>query len=172
MRVLMNEGRELHRGREAVQQANPFAARRTERAPRSSRNSTPMPCPRIAALSNAVFPPGSPDASLGSASGSPSVCSTSYLGIPQPGPGYAAVDAEIRGAVAAHRIAFARGHARESLVREVFGWTPVRSDTDEAAVSVSNLVRMDGSSVRGDVSGQWNGRRPCESLLLLASWSR
>lgn len=32
MRVLMNEGRYLHGGRETVQQPNPFAARRTERA--------------------------------------------------------------------------------------------------------------------------------------------
>jgi hypothetical protein len=32
MRVFMNEGRELHGGRETLQDPNPFAARGTERA--------------------------------------------------------------------------------------------------------------------------------------------
>src|SRR6202521_3745995 len=53
--------------------------------PRSSTNSTAMPCPRIAVLSSVVLTPGSPEASPGVGNGSPSVCSTSYLGISQPG---------------------------------------------------------------------------------------
>jgi hypothetical protein len=53
--------------------------------PRSSTDSSAMPRPRIAVLSEAVLAPGSPEASLGSGRGSPSVCSTSYLGISQPG---------------------------------------------------------------------------------------
>ena len=61
---------------------------------RSSTDSGVMPRSRIAVLSTAVLTPGSPEASPGSANGSPSVCSTSYLGIPQPGHGNAAVVAE------------------------------------------------------------------------------
>src|SRR5947199_8684480 len=53
-----------------------------------------MPRSRIAFLSAAVLAPGSPDASPGSGTGAPSVCSTSYLGIPQPGYCNAAVVAE------------------------------------------------------------------------------
>jgi hypothetical protein len=41
-----------------------------------------------------VRAPGSPDAAATSGSGSPSVWATSYLGIPQPGHGNAAVVAE------------------------------------------------------------------------------
>ena len=52
--------------------------------PRSSTDSSAMPCSRIAVLSKAVFAPGSPDASQGAGRGSPSVCSTSYLWIRQP----------------------------------------------------------------------------------------
>jgi hypothetical protein len=52
--------------------------------PRSSTDSSAMPSPRIAVLSEAVLVPGSPEASVGSGRGSPSVCSTSYLGIRQP----------------------------------------------------------------------------------------
>ena len=44
--------------------------------------------------SNHVLTPGSPEASPGAGNDSPSVCSTSYLGIPQPGLGNAAVVAE------------------------------------------------------------------------------
>jgi hypothetical protein len=58
--------------------------------PRLSTDSSAMPRPRIAVLSEAVLAPGSPEASLGSGRGSPSVCATSYLGIPQPGLGNAA----------------------------------------------------------------------------------
>jgi hypothetical protein len=53
--------------------------------PRSSTDSSAMPCPRIAVLSKVVLTPGSPEASPGVGNGSPSVCSTSYLGIPHPG---------------------------------------------------------------------------------------
>ena len=53
-----------------------------------------MPRSRIAARNAAVLLPGSPDASAALGSGSPSVCATSYLGIPQPGHGNAAVVAE------------------------------------------------------------------------------
>jgi hypothetical protein len=49
---------------------------------------------RIVASSQRVRAPGSPAASVASGSGSPSVCSTSYLGIPQLGHGNAAVVAE------------------------------------------------------------------------------
>ena len=59
--------------------------------PRSSTHSSAIPRSTIAVLSEAVLVPGSPVASPGSASGSPSVCSTSYLGIRQPGHGNAAV---------------------------------------------------------------------------------
>ena len=62
--------------------------------PRSSTDSRAIPRSTIAALSDAVLVPGSPVASPGSASGSPSVCSTSYLGIPQTGHGSAASVAE------------------------------------------------------------------------------
>ncbi len=48
---------------------------------RSSTDSSAMPRPRIAFFNAAVLAPGSPDASPGSGSGSPSVCATSYLGI-------------------------------------------------------------------------------------------
>jgi hypothetical protein len=44
-----------------------------------------MPRSTIEALRAAVLAPGSPDASHGSGNGAPSVCSTSYLGIPQTG---------------------------------------------------------------------------------------
>src|SRR5207247_7923751 len=56
---------------------------------RSSTDSTEMPRSRIAPFNAAVLAPGSPDASPGSGNGSPSVCSTSYLGISQPGHGNA-----------------------------------------------------------------------------------
>src|ERR1700757_629076 len=52
--------------------------------PRSSTDSTAMPRPKIAVLSNVVLTPGSPEASPGVGNGSPSVCSPSYLGISQP----------------------------------------------------------------------------------------
>ena len=58
--------------------------------PRSSTVSRAIPRSAIAALRESVLVPGSPVASPGSASGSPSVCSTSYLGIRQPGHGNAA----------------------------------------------------------------------------------
>ena len=65
------------------------------RAPsRSSTDSSVMPCSRIAVLRAAVLTPGSPEVSPGSGNGSPSVCSTSYLGIRQPGHGNAALVAE------------------------------------------------------------------------------
>lgn len=51
---------------------------------RSSTDSSAIPRSRIAFFSVAVLAPGSPDASPGSGNGSPSVCSTSYLGISQP----------------------------------------------------------------------------------------
>ena len=50
-----------------------------------------MPRCWIVALSDAVLTPGSPDASFGAGSGSPSVCAISYLGIQQPGHGNAAL---------------------------------------------------------------------------------
>src|SRR2546425_367772 len=56
---------------------------------RSSTDSTEMPRSRIAPFNAAVLAPGSPDASPGSGNGSPSVCSTSYLGTSQPGHGNA-----------------------------------------------------------------------------------
>ena len=66
-----------------------------------------MSCSRIAASSNTVFAPGSPDASRGAGNGSPSVCAMSYLGIPQPGHGNAGVVAE--GDACMARIQRARG---------------------------------------------------------------
>ena len=62
--------------------------------PRSSTDSSAMPRRRIVVLSDAVLAPGSPEASLGVGNGSPSVCSTSYLGIRQPGHDNAALVAE------------------------------------------------------------------------------
>ena len=62
--------------------------------PRSFTNSMSIPRPRMAALSDAVLTPGSPDASLGVGRDSPSVCSRSYLGIRQPGHGNAALVAK------------------------------------------------------------------------------
>src|ERR1700676_2729145 len=84
--------------------------------PRSSTDSSAMPRPRIAALSNVVLTPGSPDAAPGVGNGSPSVCSTSYLGIPQHGHGNAAVVAEgntsMAGSPGARGDAFRTGLAR------------------------------------------------------------
>jgi hypothetical protein len=53
--------------------------------PSSSAYSTTIPLARIEVMSDTVFAPGSPVACAVSGSGAPSVCSTSYLGIPQPG---------------------------------------------------------------------------------------
>lgn len=59
--------------------------------PRSSTDSSAMPWARMAVLSDAVLTPGSPEAKQGSGSASPSVCSTSYLGIRQAGHGNTAL---------------------------------------------------------------------------------
>src|ERR1700704_5824423 len=53
-----------------------------------------MPRVEIADFRRAAFAPGSPAASAGAGNGAPSVCTTSYLGIPQPGHGNAALVAE------------------------------------------------------------------------------
>jgi hypothetical protein len=60
----------------------------------SSTSSIEIPRVAIALRSAAVCAPGSPVSSAISGSGSPSVCETSYLGIPQPGHGNAAMVAE------------------------------------------------------------------------------
>jgi hypothetical protein len=104
----MDEGRELHRGREGVEDPNAPAARCSQCAAKIVDESSAIPRSTIAALSDAVLVPGSPVASPGSASGSPSVCSTSYLGIRQAGHGNAFV---AEGDTLMTRIRRARGDA-------------------------------------------------------------
>jgi hypothetical protein len=68
---------------EPAQDADPPAARHTENAAEII-NGLYCDRARTDALRISVAAPGSPEASLGAGSGSPSVCWMSYLGIPQP----------------------------------------------------------------------------------------
>jgi hypothetical protein len=61
---------------------------------RPARSSSAIPCAAIAERRSTVRRPGSPEAVVAFGSGSPSVCATSYLGIPQLRHGNAAVVAE------------------------------------------------------------------------------
>lgn len=105
--------------------------------PRSSTESSAMPCSTIAVLSAAVLTPGSPAASFGSGSGSPSVCAISYLGIRQPGHGNAALVAG--GDTCMTRIRGACGDAfRTGLPRLFKNVDPFRKP--DASVSPAPLI--------------------------------
>jgi hypothetical protein len=97
-----------------------------------------MPCPRIAVLSKVVFTPGSPEASPGVGKGSPSVCSTSYLGIPQLGHGNGAVVAE--GDACMARIDVLVATRFEQNCR-VCSKTLARSGKPEASVNPAALIK-------------------------------
>ena len=107
--VFMGEHHERLRRRQAVQDLDPAAARRAQRAAKVSDAVDDNAPGEIAASRHAVVAPGSPAAWATSGSGAPSVCSTSYLEIWQPGQGNAALAAE--GATCRARIRGARGDA-------------------------------------------------------------